>query len=67
MYGWPFIDFLTKNNQSGLVIQSSCLPFLDYNISSSCLIKSNKIFNSILNSPETKNIYWIDLVFKKFN
>ena len=49
MYGWPFIDFLTKNNQSGLVIQSSCLPFLDYNISSSCLIKSNKIFNSILN------------------
>ena len=57
MYGWPFIEYLKNINQNGLIIQFSCLPYIDKNISLNCLKKARKRFNSIIQSKESQNIF----------
>jgi len=57
MYGWPFIEWLKKINQNGLILQFSCLPYIDKNTSLSCLKKARSRFNSIIQSKDSQNIF----------
>jgi len=57
MYGWPFIEYLKDIKQSGLVIQFSCLPYIDKNTSLKCLNRAKTRFNSIIQSKESQNIF----------
>tara|TARA_B100001093_G_scaffold178961_1_gene171597 strand:- start:1456 stop:3327 length:1872 start_codon:yes stop_codon:yes gene_type:complete len=57
MYGWPFIKFLKDNEESGIILQTSCLPFVDKNISQRCLEKAKTRFNSIINSNNEEKIF----------
>ena len=43
--------------QSGLVIQFSCLPYIDKNTSLKCLNRAKTRFNSIIQSKESQNIF----------
>ena len=57
MYGWPFKKHLLQTNQSGLIIQlSSCLPFVDKNISQGCLKKSRAYLEEIKKDNDIKNV-----------
>ena len=57
MYGWPFKKHLLQTNQSGLIIQlSSCLPFVDKNISRGCLKKSRVYLEEIKKNNDIKNV-----------
>ncbi len=57
MYGWPYIKSLKNRKEKGLIIQFSCLPFLDRNSSKNCLKKSRLRFESIIASNATKDVY----------
>jgi peptidoglycan/LPS O-acetylase OafA/YrhL len=57
MYGWPFIEYLKNVKQNGLILQFSCLPYIDKNISSTCLKKARVRFNSIIKSKESYNVF----------
>ena len=57
MYGWPFIKFLKDNDESGIILQTSCLPFIDKNISQRCLEKARTRLNSIINSKNEEKIF----------
>ncbi|MDC0619152.1 acyltransferase [Pelagibacteraceae bacterium] len=57
MYGWPFIEYLKNIGQNGLIIQLSCLPYIDKNTSLDCLKKARTRFNSIIKSKESQNIF----------
>tara|TARA_B100000886_G_C20417186_1_gene489772 strand:- start:553 stop:2436 length:1884 start_codon:yes stop_codon:yes gene_type:complete len=57
MYGWPFKKYLIDTNQEGLIVQlSSCLPFIDKNISKECLKKSRAYYEDIVNDKTIKNV-----------
>ena len=57
MYGWPFIEYLKNLNQSGIILQVSCLPYIDKNTSRDCLRKAKIRFNSIIETNENENIF----------
>ena len=57
MYGWPFIKYLKDTNESGLILQFSCLPYINLNSSQECLQKAKTRFNSIISSKDTKNVF----------
>ena len=57
MYGWGLKEALIKKRKKGLTIPlNSCLPTIDRNISKSCLEKSKKYFNEIINDKKIKTI-----------
>ena len=57
MYGWPFKKYLINTNQQGLIVQlSSCLPFIDKNISKECLEKSRAYYEDIVSDKSIKNV-----------
>ena len=57
MYGWPFEEYLKDKNETGIVIQlSSCLPFIDKNISKKCLSKAKSYYNEIIENKDLKNV-----------
>ena len=57
MYGWPFKKYLINTNQQGLIVQlSSCLPFIDKNISKECLEKSRAYYEDIVRDKSIKNV-----------
>ena len=57
MYGHAFKDHWINSNQKGLIIQlTSCLPFIDKNISKECLEKSRDYYQSIIKSNDIKNV-----------
>ena len=57
MYGWPFKNHLLQTDQSGLIVQlTSCLPFIDHNISLSCIRKSKNYFDEINNDKRIVNV-----------
>ena len=57
MYGWGLKEALIKKKKKGLTIPlNSCLPTIDRNISKSCLEKSKKYFNEIINDKKIKTI-----------
>lgn len=57
MYGWPFKKYLISTNQQGLIVQlSSCLPFIDKNISKKCLNKSRTYYKEIIRDKSIKNV-----------
>lgn len=57
MYGWPFKKYLEEKSQVGLIVQlSSCLPFIDKNISIDCLKKTNAYFEAIKSDKTIKNV-----------
>ena len=57
MYGHAFKDHWINSNQKGLIIQlTSCLPFIDKNISKKCLKKSRDYYQSIIKSNDIKNV-----------
>ena len=56
MYGWPFREHLKTTNQKGIILQFSCLPFIDKNSSTSCLKKARLRFNAIISSKDSKNV-----------
>ncbi|MDC1159041.1 acyltransferase family protein [Pelagibacteraceae bacterium] len=58
MYGYAYKKFLESNKEKGLLagLSNGCLPFLDINISTQCLNKSRAYFNSIINSPNIKDV-----------
>ncbi len=57
MFGWSFIEYLKKTNQSGLILQVSCLPYIDKNVSLRCIEEARKRYNSIIQTKEKQNIY----------
>ncbi len=57
MYGWPFIKYLKEVDESGLILQFSCLPYIDKNSSQRCLDKARSRFNSIINSKNEENVF----------
>ena len=57
MYGWPFIRHIEESRQKGIIIQFSCLPFIDKNTSIECLIRAKSRFNSIINSKEVEDVF----------
>ena len=57
MYGWPFIEYLKNLNQSGIILQLSCLPYIDKNTSQDCLRKSKIRFNSIIETKANENVF----------
>ena len=57
MYGWGFKEHLQDIDQKGIIIQlTSCLPFIDKNISQKCLEKSKNYYDSIIARESLKNI-----------
>ena len=58
MYGYAYKDFLVSNKEKGITagLSNGCLPFLEINISTQCLNKSQAYFNSIINSPDVKDV-----------
>lgn len=56
MYGWPFIEYLKQINESGIILQFSCLPYIDKNFSQRCLKKAKIRFKSIINSS-AENVF----------
>jgi len=57
MYGWSLKEVLIDKNKQGLVIPlNSCLPFIDLNISKTCLLKAKTHFNAILNDKDIKKV-----------
>ena len=57
MYGWPFIEYLKSLNQNGIILQFSCLPYIDKNTSQDCLKKAKIRFNSIVKTKNNENIF----------
>ena len=57
MYGWPFIEYLKSLNQNGIILQFSCLPYIDKNTSQDCLKKAIIRFNSIVKTKNNENIF----------
>ncbi len=57
MYGWPFIEYMKNTNKSGIILQFSCLPFIDKNTSSNCLGKARERYNSIISSKKGDNVF----------
>ena len=57
MYGWPFIKYLKDINESGIILQFSCLPYINVNSSQRCLLRAKTRFNSIISSKDTKNVF----------
>ena len=57
MYGWAFKEHLKEIDQKGIIIQlTSCLPFIDKNISQKCLETSKNYYDSIIAKKSLKNI-----------
>lgn len=57
MYGWPFKKHLIETNQPGLIIQlTSCLPFIDQNISKNCIRKSRNYLDQINKDKKIKDV-----------
>ena len=55
MYGWGLREVLIDKNEQALVIPlNTCLPFIEINSSSSCLIKAKTYLNAILNDENIK-------------
>ena len=55
MYGWGLKEVLIDKNEQALVIPlNTCLPFIEINISKSCLTKAKTYFNAILNDENIK-------------
>ena len=57
MYGWPFIKYMKDTNMSGIILQFSCLPFIDKNTSVGCLSKARERYNSIISSKKNENVF----------
>jgi peptidoglycan/LPS O-acetylase OafA/YrhL len=57
MYGWGFKEALIKTGKQGLTIPlNSCLPTIDKNISRSCLVKTKKYFDEIIENKKIKTV-----------
>ena len=57
MYGWPFKKYLIQTDQPGLIIQlTSCLPFIDQNISKNCIRKSRNYLDQINKDKKIKDV-----------
>ena len=57
MYGWPYIKSLKEREKKGLIIQFSCLPYIDKNISKLCLQRAKTRFESVISSKTIKTVY----------
>ena len=57
MYGWPYIKSLKERKKKGLIIQFSCLPYIDKNFSRQCLQRAKTRFESVISSKTINTVY----------